>query len=186
MQTIITGSFSKILAPGLRMGWVVAPPGVMEQTRCCKTGIRSPFQLPFPEDCISNTCADEDIDARIRTISAAYRNQCDLMIRMFEELLPGVRDLHPALRRDVRLAHAARRDLVHGCLRTRPPATCRRPPGHPVLRRRGRAEYTSGSTSPMQHLTRFVTGVERLSARHPAAPGCVIIRSGYRSNCPYR
>ena len=30
-QTIITGSFSKILAPGMRMGWVVAPPEIMEQ-----------------------------------------------------------------------------------------------------------------------------------------------------------
>jgi 2-aminoadipate transaminase len=29
-QTIITGSFSKILAPGMRLGWVVAPPDVME------------------------------------------------------------------------------------------------------------------------------------------------------------
>ncbi|MDD4137904.1 MAG: PLP-dependent aminotransferase family protein, partial [Methanoregula sp.] len=30
-QTILTGSFSKILAPGMRMGWVVAPPAIMEQ-----------------------------------------------------------------------------------------------------------------------------------------------------------
>ena len=30
-QTIITGSFSKILAPGMRLGWVVAPPDIMEQ-----------------------------------------------------------------------------------------------------------------------------------------------------------
>jgi 2-aminoadipate transaminase len=30
-QTIITGSFSKILAPGMRLGWVVAPPDIMDQ-----------------------------------------------------------------------------------------------------------------------------------------------------------
>jgi 2-aminoadipate transaminase len=30
-RTIITGSFSKILAPGMRLGWIVAPPDIMEQ-----------------------------------------------------------------------------------------------------------------------------------------------------------
>ncbi len=30
-QTLITGSFSKILAPGMRLGWVVAPQDIMEQ-----------------------------------------------------------------------------------------------------------------------------------------------------------
>ncbi len=30
-QTIITGSFSKILAPGMRLGWIVAPEAIMEQ-----------------------------------------------------------------------------------------------------------------------------------------------------------
>ena len=30
-QTILTGSFSKILAPGMRLGWVCAPAAVMDQ-----------------------------------------------------------------------------------------------------------------------------------------------------------
>ena len=51
-QTIITGSFSKILAPGMRLGWVVAPPADHGPARYCKTGFGPPFQLSLPENCI--------------------------------------------------------------------------------------------------------------------------------------
>ena len=69
------------------MGWVVAPPEVMEQIVVAKQA------SDLHSNYLSQRIAFEylyrgDIDARIRIISAAYRNQCDLMIRMFEELLP--------------------------------------------------------------------------------------------------
>ncbi len=86
-QTIITGSFSKILAPGLRMGWVVAPPEVMEQIVVAKQASDLHSNYLSQRIAFEYLCRGE-IDARVQAISAAYKSQCDLMIRMFEEMLP--------------------------------------------------------------------------------------------------
>lgn len=86
-QTIITGSFSKILAPGLRMGWVVAPPEVMEQIVVAKQASDLHSNYLSQRIAFEYLCRGK-IDARVQAISAAYKSQCDLMIRMFEEMLP--------------------------------------------------------------------------------------------------
>lgn len=83
-QTIITGSFSKILAPGLRMGWVVAPPAIMEQLVVAKqaTDLHSNYlsQRIAYEYLLKN-----DIDSKIRKIRTAYQQQRDTMIRALEQ-----------------------------------------------------------------------------------------------------
>ena len=86
-QTIITGSFSKILAPGMRMGWVVAPPAVMEQLVIAKQA------SDLHSNYLSQRIAYEylthaDIDGHIGKIRAAYRHQRDVMLRMLEEQFP--------------------------------------------------------------------------------------------------
>jgi 2-aminoadipate transaminase len=86
-QTVITGSFSKILAPGMRMGWVVASPVIMEQLVVAKqaSDLHSNYlsQRIAYEYLIHN-----DIDNHIRKIRAAYENQRDMMIRMLKEEFP--------------------------------------------------------------------------------------------------
>jgi 2-aminoadipate transaminase len=86
-QTIITGSFSKILAPGMRMGWVVAPPEIMEQLVIAKQA------SDLHSNYLSQRIAYEyllhnDIDSHIRKIRAVYRHQRDVMIQMLEEEFP--------------------------------------------------------------------------------------------------
>jgi 2-aminoadipate transaminase len=86
-QTIITGSFSKILAPGMRMGWVVAPPAIMEQLVIAKQA------SDLHSNYLSQRIAYEyllrnDIDSHIRKIRAAYRHQRDVMIRMLKDEFP--------------------------------------------------------------------------------------------------
>ena len=86
-QTIITGSFSKILAPGMRMGWVVAPPAIMEQLVIAKQA------SDLHSNYLSQRIAYEyllknDIDTHIRKIRAAYQHQRDVMIRVLEEEFP--------------------------------------------------------------------------------------------------
>jgi 2-aminoadipate transaminase len=94
-QTIITGSFSKILAPGMRMGWVVAPHEIMEQLVVAKQA------SDLHSNYLSQRIAYEyllhnDIDGHIRKIRAAYEHQRDVMLTMMKEEFPEtVTSTHP-------------------------------------------------------------------------------------------
>jgi 2-aminoadipate transaminase len=86
-QTVITGSFSKILAPGMRMGWVVAPPAIMEQLVIAKQA--SDLHSNYLSQRIAyEYLTYQDIDSHIRKIREVYRNQCDVMVRMLQEEFP--------------------------------------------------------------------------------------------------
>ena len=86
-QTIITGSFSKILAPGMRLGWVVAPPVIMEQIVIAKQA------SDLHSNYLSQRIAYEyllqgTIETHITKIQEAYKNQCDCMLREMAETFP--------------------------------------------------------------------------------------------------
>ena len=86
-HTIITGSFSKILAPGMRMGWIVAPPEVMEQLVIAKQA--SDLHSNYLSQRIAyEYLIHEDIDAKIRVIREQYQSQSELMVSMIKELMP--------------------------------------------------------------------------------------------------
>jgi len=86
-QTIITGSFSKILAPGMRLGWVVAPPDIMEHLVIAKQA--SDLHSNYLSQRIAyQYLHQQDIDDHIRKICRVYKTQCDLMVNMIKEKLP--------------------------------------------------------------------------------------------------
>jgi 2-aminoadipate transaminase len=87
-QTVITGSFSKILAPGMRMGWVVAPPAIMEQLVVAKQA--SDLHSNYLSQRIAfEYLTHQDIDIHITKIREAYQHQCDVMLRMLKEDFPN-------------------------------------------------------------------------------------------------
>jgi 2-aminoadipate transaminase len=94
-QTIITGSFSKILAPGMRLGWVVAPPQIMEQLIIAKQA--SDLHSNYLSQRIAyEYLLHEDIDAHIGKIREVYKQQSELMVSLIEELMPApVTCTHP-------------------------------------------------------------------------------------------
>ncbi|MFA7694345.1 MAG: PLP-dependent aminotransferase family protein [Methanoregula sp.] len=94
-QTILTGSFSKIFSPGMRLGWVCAPPAVMDQLVVAKqaSDLHSNY---LSQRIASRYLSDNDIDAHIRKIRAAYRKQRDCMIAaMKDEMTDGVSWTNP-------------------------------------------------------------------------------------------
>ena len=86
-QTILTGSFSKIFSPGMRMGWVCAPKKIMEQLVIAKqaSDLHSNY---LSQRIASQYLETNDIDAHIRKIRAAYSMQRDCMVGALAEEMP--------------------------------------------------------------------------------------------------
>jgi 2-aminoadipate transaminase len=86
-QTIITGSFSKILAPGMRLGWVVAPPEILEQIVIAKQA--SDLHSNYLSQRIAyEYLQQENIETHIAKIQEAYKNQCECMLTVMAETFP--------------------------------------------------------------------------------------------------
>lgn len=86
-QTILTGSFSKILAPGMRLGWMCAPEKIMEQLVIAKqaSDLHSNY---LSQRIAAQYLANTDIDVPIKKIRAAYKKQADLMTATMSETFP--------------------------------------------------------------------------------------------------
>ena len=83
----LLGSFSKIISPGMRMGWIVAAPHLMEKLIIAKQGadLHSNY---LSQTIIYQFLMDNDLEAHITTIKEGYRRQRELMIAMIEETFP--------------------------------------------------------------------------------------------------
>ena len=86
-QVILTGSFSKIIAPGLRMGWMAAPGPVFSALVTAKqaTDLHSNY---LTQRIIHRFLIDNDVSRHIDTIRDAYRCQRDVMVKTIEETFP--------------------------------------------------------------------------------------------------
>lgn len=86
-QTILLGSFSKIVVPGFRLGWLVAPPHIMQKIITAKqaTDLHTSH---FTQSILYQFLKDNDIDNHIKTIINAYGNQCNAMIQSINEHFP--------------------------------------------------------------------------------------------------
>jgi len=86
-KTMITGSFSKILAPGMRLGWIVAPPEIMEQIIIAKQA--SDLHSNYLSQRIAYDYLQQGtIETHITRIQEAYNNQCACMLGAIAETFP--------------------------------------------------------------------------------------------------
>lgn len=78
-QTIMLGSFSKIVSPGMRMGWIVAKKDIMDKLIIAKqaSDLHSNY---FTQRVICQYLQDNDIDQHIQTIKAMYLAQREQML----------------------------------------------------------------------------------------------------------
>jgi 2-aminoadipate transaminase len=87
-QCVLFGSFSKVSAPGLRLGWLVAAKPFMEKFIIAKqaTDLHTNY---FAQRVMFQYLLDNDLDAHIRTITSAYQVQRDIMMRAIEQHFPA-------------------------------------------------------------------------------------------------
>jgi 2-aminoadipate transaminase len=91
------GSFSKILAPGVRMGWLLGPPGLIE--RVIYSGLRymSGGASPLLANALATYCRQGLLEPHIMDVRQVYRERRDMMLSALAAHMPdGVRWTHPA------------------------------------------------------------------------------------------
>ena len=86
-RVIYLGSFSKILAPGLRLGWAVAAPDIMRKLGLLK--IAADTQCSTLNMAITSLfIANYDLDVHIQRLRSHYRHKRDVMLRMMRDTFP--------------------------------------------------------------------------------------------------
>lgn len=93
-RTIYCGSFSKILAPGMRVGWVCAPRNVVEKLVLMKQA--SDLHSPSINQLAIHRVAETAYDAQVDKLIAAYRTRRDDLLAGLQAHMPkGVTWSHP-------------------------------------------------------------------------------------------
>jgi DNA-binding transcriptional MocR family regulator len=91
---IYLGSFSKILAPGFRVGYVLAPPAIRDKLVLAnESAILSPSS--FSQMLISEYLAKADWQGQIDTFRGVYRERRDAALDAMREYLPGLKTTRP-------------------------------------------------------------------------------------------
>ena len=92
---IYLGSFSKTFAPGLRVGWVVAPHGIREKlVLASEAAILSPSS--FAQMVLADYFDTQDWKSQIDTFRGLYRDRRDAMTSALAAHLPDVEHTDPA------------------------------------------------------------------------------------------
>ncbi|HMQ51253.1 MAG TPA: PLP-dependent aminotransferase family protein [Anaerolineae bacterium] len=86
-QTVLLGSFSKVVAPGLRLGWICASPAIMDKLIVAKQAVDLHSNY-FSQRVVAQFLLDHDLEAHLEQIRALYRRQCELMVSLMDELFP--------------------------------------------------------------------------------------------------
>jgi 2-aminoadipate transaminase len=86
-DSVLFGSFSKIVSPGMRLGWIVANEEVMEKIIIAKqaSDLHSNY---FTQRVVHQYLIDNNVNKHIEKIKEMYRKQRNLMVSMIEEHFP--------------------------------------------------------------------------------------------------
>jgi 2-aminoadipate transaminase len=92
---VYLGSFSKILSPGLRVGYVLAPPAIREKLVLAnESAILSP--ATFAQMLVSEYLSIADWKGQIDTYRKLYQRKRDAALEAMEQYLPRVKTTRPS------------------------------------------------------------------------------------------
>jgi 2-aminoadipate transaminase len=86
-NVIYTGSFSKILSPGLRVGYAIAPREIIDKMTVCKQvqDVHTPL---IPQMIVNDYIENFDLNKHISKCNAHYSKQCSHMLNCIDRLFP--------------------------------------------------------------------------------------------------
>ena len=94
-RTLHLGSFSKIFAPGFRLGWIIGPEPLLEQIYVCKQCLDLCPPV-LDQYMASEFLTSGALDANLVKTIAEYRRRRDLMLGLLEKYMPaGTSWTHP-------------------------------------------------------------------------------------------
>ena len=94
-RVIHLGSFSKIFAPGFRLGWALAHPDILDKIYVCKQSLDLCPPI-FDQYVAAEFLRSGRLDANLKKTIALYKSKRDLLLRLLEEHMPeGVRWTRP-------------------------------------------------------------------------------------------
>jgi 2-aminoadipate transaminase len=83
------GSFSKTLAPGLRLGWLAAPQDVIQTCMACGTTQMGGGASPFSAQVVAQYCRSGHWEPHIQRLRSLYATRRDLMVSALERYMPA-------------------------------------------------------------------------------------------------
>jgi 2-aminoadipate transaminase len=86
-SSVLLGTFSKIVSPGVRLGWIVAGQEIMERLIVAKQAADL-HSNELTQRIVHRYLSDNDVNAHIQRIRGAYRRQRDLMVSAVKSLFP--------------------------------------------------------------------------------------------------
>ena len=91
---VYLGTFSKTLAPGFRIGWVLAPPAIRDKLILAnEAAVLSPSS--FTQLIVSEYLASTDWKGQIDVFRAIYRERRDAMLSALDDYLPELQWTNP-------------------------------------------------------------------------------------------
>ena len=94
-RIVYLGSFSKILAPGFRVGYVLAPPAIRDKLVLAnESAILCPSS--FSQMMISSYLEHADWQGQVETFRGVYRERRDAALAAMDEYLPSLETTKPA------------------------------------------------------------------------------------------